>query len=175
MNLQIQDKELDISNQFMNKGNFPAHYVIIKQQLSHLTTHKKSVHQGFKYPFTICGFKASFNSDLNKHIRKHKEKKYHCKSCDKEYVNAASLRKQNKSVHEGVTYNCNVCQSTFTEKGSLSTHIKSVHFKESYQCKICDYQATQKGSLSTHMSKMFIKRLKILIVVNVTNLFKRGV
>ena len=31
-NLQIQQTGINISNQFMNKRNIPAHYVIIKQQ-----------------------------------------------------------------------------------------------------------------------------------------------
>ena len=124
----------------------------------HLTRHKKSVHQGFKYPCTICGYKASRSSSLNEHIQsKHKGKKYQCNSCDKEYSNSPALRYHHKSVHEGVIYNCNICHSTFTQKSDLSKHIKSVHFRVRYQCKICNYQATLKNSLSRHVKNVHKK------------------
>ena len=124
---------------------------------NNLRTHKKSVHQGFKYPCTVCGHKASTNSDQWHIQSKHKGNKYQCNSCDKEYKSPLGLQYHHKSVHEGVTYNCNICQSTFTQKSGLSQHIKSVHFKESYQCRICDFQATQKGYLSTHVKNVHEK------------------
>ena len=60
----------------MNKRGIPAHYALCDYQATQqgaLSRHKKSVHQGFKYPCTICGYEASWNCKLYEHMQtKHK-------------------------------------------------------------------------------------------------------
>ena len=91
-------------------------------------------------------------------------------------MNSSHLRHHDKSVHDGVTYDCNICQATFTIKSSLSLHINSVHFKESHQINVRYVIIKQHVRVVyPDMSKMFIKRVKILIVVNVTSLSRRDI
>ena len=67
---------------------------------SGLFYHKKSVHEGLKYPCDQCNYKATNKSSLLQHI---------------------------KSIHEGVKYPCNQCNHTATFKSGLQRHIKSAH------------------------------------------------
>ena len=102
-----------------------------------LSQHKKSVHQGVKYPCTICAHKASSQGNLSKHIKAQHEHrdKYRCESCNKE----EHLRGHIKSAHEGIRYNCNICQYRATMKGDLTRHKESIHFKKRFPCQLCNY------------------------------------
>ena len=68
---------------------------------SSLNLHKKSVHEGFKYPCKLCNYKATLKSSLQKHIN---------------------------SIHEGVKYPCDQCSYKATTKSNLQRHINSAHF-----------------------------------------------
>ena len=54
---------------------------------------------------TICGYKATLQCDLTKHIQsKHKGNKYQCSFCDKEYKSASNLRRN--TIHTIVIFVC---------------------------------------------------------------------
>lgn len=99
---------------------------------------------------------------LSSHIKsQHKEKKYECKNCDKEFTNESSCRSHNRIVHEGLinSYKCDLCQYSATHKINLSVHIKNVHLKEKlYPCNICDYKAALKITLSRHVEHVHAAR-----------------
>ena len=71
-------------------------------------TQKGDVHdqtEKFKYPCDLCGYEATQQSNLKRHI---------------------------ESVHQKIKYPCNICEYQATTQTSLKTHVKSVHEKVSY-------------------------------------------
>ena len=65
-----------------------------------LTQHKKSVHEGVKYPCNLCDYEATEQRSLTRH---------------------------KQSGHEGVKCPCNLCDYEATKQSHLTAHKKSVH------------------------------------------------
>ena len=58
--------------------------------------HAITVHEG-KFSCTICGFKASREDALADHIKsKHKDTKYRCNVCDKEFSGHSAVWQHTK-------------------------------------------------------------------------------
>ena len=67
-----------------------------------LYNHKKSSHEGVKYPCSECSHKATRKDSLQAHVA---------------------------AIHEGVKYPCTECNYKATQKGSLKVQMASVHKK----------------------------------------------
>ena len=122
------------------------------QHSGSLILHKKSVHEGVKYPCTICGYEATTNSSLARHIRsQHIGEKYQCTSCDKEYKHPSHLRQHIKTIHFRVRISCQICDYQATVKGNLSSHVKNVHqTSEKINCTEC-YKSIKASYIKQHM------------------------
>ena len=97
-------------------------------QLNGLKVHKKSVHEGIRYPCQICNYKAPTQGGLTRHIKlqnKVPDMIYLCVTCNKEFRNATK----------------------FIQKGTHNKHVKSVHLQhkgqQSYSCSNCNYKYVQ--------------------------------
>ena len=89
--------------------------------------HRKSIHEGVRYPCDQCDFQARRKSSLTEHILKHEGVKYSCDQCDSQFTDKSSLPKHIQTQHEGVKYTCDHCGHQTTRKEYLFKHIQSKH------------------------------------------------
>lgn len=73
-----------------------------------MNSHKKHVHEGFKFPCDSCDKQFSSRRNLTAHIEgyhnKNKDSNIYCDPCDKFYATPASFQQHVESVHEGTKY-----------------------------------------------------------------------
>ena len=97
-------------------------------RLSSLNIHKKSIHEGVKYPCNLCNYKANRLGSLQLHINSvHEKVKYLCDKCDYKATQTASLNQHIKAVHEGFKYSCEQCNYKSSKSSILRRHEKTVH------------------------------------------------
>ena len=76
-----------------------------------------------------------------------------CKSCDKSFSQAQTLKKHIYAIHEGhKDYKCESCSKSFSQAGNLKNHINTVHEgHKDHKCESCSKSFTEAGSLKRHM------------------------
>ena len=77
-------------------------------QKSSMNSHKKHVHEGFKFTCDSCDKQFSSRRNLTAHVEgyhnKNKDSNIYCDPCDKFYATPASFQQHVESVHEGTKY-----------------------------------------------------------------------
>jgi len=122
---------------------------------SYLTIHKKTVHEGLKYPCDLCPNEATHSGNLAVHKKSiHEGIKYPCDLCPYEATQRGRLITHKKSMHEGVKYPCDLCPYEASHRGNLTIHKQSVHEGLKYPCDFCPYEATQKSYLANHKKRV---------------------
>ena len=74
-----------------------------------------------------------------------------CEQCHKSFYDGRTLRKHQRSVHEGVKYACDQCDHQATQQGGLKRHIQNKHEGVRYACDQCDQQFTLQNNLRQHI------------------------
>ena len=116
-----------------------------------LVFHKRSVHEGVKYPCDQCDYQGT-KGTLTVHIKsKHKGITYACKQCDYEAGTKNRLSVHIQTKHEGTKYTCDQCYHQYTRLDHLKIHIRSKHEDVEYTCFECGQQFTQQYSLAMHI------------------------
>ncbi|KAJ6648370.1 Zinc finger protein [Pseudolycoriella hygida] len=139
------------------------------QQFVNKTTMEKHVRShefGFlqtAYECDICQRQIKSKKDLLDHMRKkHAERKYACKLCNKKFKNPAYVAVHmrvhivdpTKSQLFDEPQPCHICGKEFVSKVNYARHIKSHAFgflPPVYDCDICGDKISNKKDLSDHM------------------------
>ena len=129
----------ELQNTKVNMGYIPKMNLSRKQNScdqcefigSHtgLWHHKKSKHEGVRYPCDQCEYVATRVLDLKRHKEsKHEEGIiYPCDKCDYVATVLANLKRHKKSKHEGVKFTCDQCEYAATRYDYLKIHKKKKH------------------------------------------------
>ena len=76
----------------------------------------------------MCDYVASQKSNINAHKRtKHEGVRYPCNQCDFISKQRGDLKRHKDSVHGGIRYPCGECDHVATLKSNLKRHIKLKH------------------------------------------------
>ena len=76
----------------------------------------------------VCGKEFSKKSNMLKHRRStHEGVKFPCPHCDYQATEKGSLQRHVQSKHEGIKYPCNKCDYQATQQCHLQTHIVAKH------------------------------------------------
>ena len=54
-------------------------------------------------------------------------------------------------LHREIKYKCNKCEKEFRQPSSRKAHINYVHDKIKHPCTSCNYEATRQESLTEHI------------------------
>ena len=89
---------------------------------------------------------------MNDHISAlHKEEKYPCNECGRQFLNKRLLRYHLQRNHgRSVTLNCKNCEKVFPNSSSLSQHSQLIHGTEILKCEKCNYETKSKAYVRTH-------------------------
>lgn len=99
------------------------------------------------------------NSDdeTKKNENKSKEKRHHCKKCDKYYASFKSYGNHIRSYHNNniVKPQCQYCGNIFTRRDNLQQHIRLFHSIEDTKlsCQICNRPFLNKRNWIKHVEK----------------------
>ena len=150
----VHNKENYIAcNQCDFKSNYP----------SLVEYHKKGVHEGVRWPCSVCGNQFKSPMHLKKHTNEKHEKIIHrktCASCDfivestSSEMSRKQLRKHEDLVHSKIDYQCERCDYTSKTRDTLKNHIKTKHGREeeaSFVCDQCSYTSKQSVHLDIHV------------------------
>ena len=125
--------------------------------------HKKGVHEGFRWPCSVCGNQFKSPMVLKKHTNEKHDKILHrktCASCDfivestSSEMSRKQLRKHEDLVHSKIDYQCERCDYTSNSRDTLKNHIKWKHGREeeaSFVCDQCSYTSKQSVHLDIHV------------------------
>ena len=92
--------------------------------------HKKSKHEGIRYPCDQCDHAAITLANLKHHKEsKHEGIRYPCDQCEYAATKPSDLKLHKQSLHEGIRYPCDQCEYASTQHSYLKFHKKSRHSK----------------------------------------------
>ena len=77
--------------------------------------------------------------------------KYECVQCHRQFYDSSTLRRHERSIHEGVKYACNHCAYKAAYQQHLTLHIQSKHEGVKYACDQCGQQFTSQSHLKLHI------------------------
>ena len=117
----------------------------------YLRIHKRSIHDGVKYPCNECDYKATQSGSLLQHkLSVHDGVKYQCAQCDYKARSPSKLNIHVREKHEGIEYPCVQCNHKEPNRKKLNLHVKSVHEGVKYSCNQCDYTNVSRNPLKRH-------------------------
>jgi len=102
-------------------------------RMSSLDRHKKSAHEGIRYPCTKC--------DPNNTVY---------------FTNLQGLRGHESSVHEGIRFPCDKCDYKASQMSTLKKHKDSIHEKiqNYFYCNLCNFKTVKKSYLKNHIESL---------------------
>ena len=117
-----------------------------------LKRHKRSKHEGIRYPCDLCNHLATtpFNLKLHKDS-KHEGIRYSCDKCSYTGTKISHLKQHQEAIHEGILYPCDQCEHVATRKSNLKKHKESKHDKIRYYCDSCNFSASAPYYLKVHI------------------------
>ena len=119
-----------------------------------LYRHRKSKHEGVKYPCAECNYIATTSSHLKRHIAgQHEGLRYPCDQCSYSAAQVVNLKRHIESKHQGIRYPCGYCDFSSARQSDLRLHIENVHKGIRYPCDQCDFSATRPSFLNAHKKK----------------------
>ena len=111
-----------------------------------------------------CPKTYKWETDFNRHMEKHSDKKYQCDSCVKQFVEKRKLQYHIKSVHLKVNYMCKAVNCYYGSFSllTLKAHVLKVHDVENdFKCNLCQYRTVRSGDLKRHLKTKHLKGEKI--------------
>ena len=127
--LNLHIKRQHVSPQ-ENAKNFPCHICGIKFKIkSNLMKHQKT-HEENRQELTCqepdCGFKASFKSDLDRHMLKHSDvKDLSCRECEFKCKRKSDMSRHQKLTHENLPFlECDLCSYKTKNRAHMKRHGK---------------------------------------------------
>ena len=108
--------------------------------------HKRSKHEGIRYPCDQCEYAASHLPNLESHIKsKHEGVRYPCDQCDYAATTISNLKRHKLYKHDsqGIRYPCDECEYSATAVRSLKIHKESKHKGIIYPCDQCEYTGSK--------------------------------
>ena len=115
--------------------------------------HEKRVHGGVKYPCPQleCSYSNTIISELEDHVRKHKNFLETCGLCEHTADNVTDLNLHINEHHNGENMFCEHCTATATNLDGLKEHIALNHGKPSQtSCSKCEFETSIVKLLKCH-------------------------
>ena len=101
-----------------------------------------------------CRYISNYESDLNRHIVQHLNKRqFVCEECNKQYNWSSILKQHKRLAHSNVrplVCSESNCQKSFKFKELLKRHLKTHSTERSFKCDECDKRFHFKGRLLIH-------------------------
>lgn len=121
-------------------------------QLSHLTSHINSQHEGIIYSCNLCQYKTNKKRSLDTYHMKivHAGLRYDCNQCELKTKTKSLLKKHIQTIHEGLKYSCDQCNHKFIPVDTVSKHKRAAHEGVRFNCHQCDYNTGWESNLSKH-------------------------
>ena len=76
------------------------------------------------------------------------KKIYKCKLCDLIYASKQTLMVHENGQHKNIKFTCQDCGKQFTQIGNLTVHINDIHERIKHKCSQCDKQFSGKSAVS---------------------------
>lgn len=77
----------------------------------------------------VCFKSFRFRRGLSRHMKIHKNEKYSCEFCNKEFSSAEKLHNHKERMHDIKNYRCKICQKLFKSKEYVKRHLSRFHLK----------------------------------------------
>ena len=113
-------------------------------------------HVGDTLKCNLCDYSTSVKNNLKFHIKTlHSDRKYSCPHCEQSFAIISRLDKhvrrhdEKKSDKTVPLTSCDICHKTFRCQSSLKGHAKK-HAKTRFNCNACDFSAFAKNELDKH-------------------------
>ena len=126
----------------------------------------ENVHNGKKYPCSICDRKLSSQCNLRRHIKSNHppdgRKKFDCEICGKTY-DLYTLKNHVKIYHseEENVHRCEPCDKTFNFRDTFLKHYKSVHEGVKFKCEYCSKEIKTVLKLRRHIVSCHHSNMKV--------------
>ena len=129
-----------------------------------LISHKRVIHEGFRYECTVCDYTCAQKNSLLRHTRiVHEGILHQCERCGQVLTTEKGLQEHIMAVHENIReYQCEECGKYQVSKEKLSLHKRNVHGDKKYFCPECGKAFPTPTRLKLHDDSVHkgIKNLK---------------
>jgi len=125
-----------------------------------LVRHQLGVHgEGFRYlQCPHCPKTYKWETDFRRHLERHKNERFKCDECDKEFAEKRGLRHHIKVEHLNIKKKCDMCDFEANCIQTLKAHKLKMHEPENlFKCKFCKYRTPRKGDLRRHLKDRHLK------------------
>ncbi len=132
---------------------------------SELANHVDIVHEGKRFPCTLCPDILASAQARKRHVRLVHEtrvKKLRCQTCGKAFKDRQTLRgheRTHDATRQGSSDPCPECGKRFSSRGALREHVKTVHRKASFRhtCEDCGQTFPYSHMLQIHAEMVHLK------------------
>jgi len=134
------------------KKPFRKLFFLKKHELEHIqpTNKPKKIKLDTK-PFlcTICAKTLDRQDYLDKHMKKHKKRPYHCSECDNYFKTPEKLKSHARC--NPMFHICEKCDKEFSQPSALKAHMEMHDGRVLFPCPHCDKASTRQSSLQEHI------------------------